>query len=264
MRKTKLRFHNVGRATIGRRDPSQPVRRTTAQYPARSGHNENPGLPGAGPCGYPSRIALLTLLFVLSILVMTIRSGRCDVSEKMASRECILIAIVAAAGEAGLDRVQLQKSVFLVGEEFDGKLPADFYQFQPYMYGPFAQDVYADIERLCDGLVIEALTGKDGRPSYRLAPGATAGLCGLSDLSEDLESGIRQIVGWVTSMSFNELVRAVYHLYPEQRENSVFQDYSDEKAQEESFQRGFSEIAAGGGRPALELVDELLRDSAVD
>ncbi len=182
-------------------------------------------------------------------------------SEQMASRECILIAIVAAAGDTGLDRAQLQKSVFLVGEEFDGRLPANFYQFRPYMYGPFAQDAYSDIERLCDGMVIEVLTDKDGRPSYRLAPGATTGLCGLSGLSEDLESGIRQIVGWVTSMSFKELVRAIYHLYPDQRQNSVFQDYSDEKAQEESFQRGFSEIAAGGGRPALELIDELLEGS---
>ena len=185
-------------------------------------------------------------------------------SERMASRECILIAIVAAAGEAGLERVQLQKSVFLAGEEFDGRLPANFYQFQPYMYGPFAQEVYADLERLRDGLVIEAVTSAGGRPSYRTAPGATTGLCGSSDLSEDLASGIKQIVGWVMGMSFDELVRAVYHLYPEQRENRVFQDYSDEKAQEESFQRGFSEIAAGGGRPALELIDELLRDTTVD
>ena len=185
-------------------------------------------------------------------------------SEHMASRECILIAIVAAAGDAGLNRVQLQKSAFLVGEEFDERLPANFYQFRPYMYGPFAQDVYTDLDRLCDGQVIEVLTGTNGRPSYRLAPDATTGLCGLSDLPEDLESGIRQIVGWVTSMSFNELVRAVYHLYPDQRQNSVFQDYSDEKAQEESFQRGFSEIAAGGGRPALELVDDLLRETTVD
>ena len=58
--------------------------------------------------------------------------------------------------------------------------------------------------------------------------------------------------------------RAVYHLYPEQRQNSIVQDYSDDKAQEESFQRGFSEIVAGGGRPALELVDELQRATTVD
>ena len=175
--------------------------------------------------------------------------------KQVANRECVLVAIVAAAGDDGLDRAQLQKSVFLVGEEFDGRLPANFYQFRPYMYGPFAQDVYSDIERLCDGPMIEVIVGNDGRPIYRLAPKASTGPCGLS---KGLESGVRQIVEWVTSMSsFSELVRAIYHLYPDQRQNSVF-EYSEELAEEESFLRGFSEIAAGGGRPALELVDELL------
>ena len=60
--------------------------------------------------------------------------------------------------------------------------------------------------------------------------------------------------------SFSELVRAIYHLYPDQRQNSVF-EYSEELAEEESFLRSFSEIAAGGGRPALELVDELLEET---
>jgi len=44
----------------------------------------------------------------------------------MATKESVLIAIVAAAGESGLGRAQLQKSVFLVREEFDGELPSDF------------------------------------------------------------------------------------------------------------------------------------------
>lgn len=176
----------------------------------------------------------------------------------MASKENVLIAIVAAAGEAGLDRVQLQKSTFLVGEEFGGKLPADFYQFRPYMYGPFSQEIYSDAERLSDGLAVETVTDERGRASYRLPREASAGLPSLSD---DLESGIRRIVAWVQSMSFNELVRAIYFLYPDQQQNSIFPDYSDEKAQEESFLRGFAEIAAGGGRPALDLADELFAET---
>ena len=174
--------------------------------------------------------------------------------EQLASRERVLIAIVAAAGDSGLDRAQLQKSAFLVGEEFDEKLPSDFYQFRPYMYGPFTQEVYSDVERLCDGLVVETLTGERGRLSYRLAPDSGSG---LRSLPEDLESGIKQIVEWVKSMSFKELVRAIYYLYPEQQLNSIFDDYSDEKAEEESFLRGFAEIAGGGGRSAFELADEL-------
>ena len=75
-------------------------------------------------------------------------------SGKVASREHVLIAIIAAAGDAGLGRVQLQKSAFLVGQEFEGRLPANYYQFEPYLYGPFAHEVYADVERLCDGPLV--------------------------------------------------------------------------------------------------------------
>ena len=182
-------------------------------------------------------------------------------SDKTASRERVLIAVVDAAGEEGLDRLQLQKAVFLVGEELKDRLPDDFYQFRPHLYGPFAQEVYVDIERLSDGPVVEVVAGNGRRGSYRLGQ---RGIAGLSHLSEDLASGIGRIVAWVTRMSFDELVRAVYHLYPEQKDNSVFQGYSEERAQAESFQRAFSEIAAGGGRPALELVGELQETTAFE
>ena len=128
--------------------------------------------------------------------------------------------------------------------------------FIPTLYGPFAQEVYADIERLSDGPMIETFPGEDGRPFYRLVSSKAAGLFSLSD---DLKLVIGRVVEWVRSMPFDELVRAIYYLYPDQRENSVFQGYSDEQAQAESFQRGFAEIAAGGGRSALDLADELLR-----
>jgi len=176
------------------------------------------------------------------------------VGEQMASKENVLIAIVAAAGETGLDRAQLQKSVFLVGKEFDRELPSDFYQFQPYLYGPFAQGVYADIERLSDGPMIETFPGDDGRPFYRLAENNTDLHYSLSNT---LESGVKNIVGWVSRMSsFYELVRAIYFLYPEQRENSVLQ-YSEKLAQEESLVRSFRDIAAGRTRSVDKLIAEL-------
>ena len=180
-------------------------------------------------------------------------------SGEVANRESVLIAIIAAAGDDGLGRVQLQKSAFLVGEEFEGRLPDNFYRFQPYMYGPFSHEIYADVERLSDGPMIETFLGDDGRPLYRLARDATSWRYSLSD---DLESGVKRVVGWVSRMSsFDELVRAIYCLYPEQRENSVF-EYSEDLAEEESLVRSFRDMAAGRTRPADELIVELQdRDS---
>lgn len=175
-------------------------------------------------------------------------------SGKVASREHILIAIIAAAGDAGLGKVQLQKSAFLVGQEFEGKLPANYYQFEPYLYGPFAQEVYADAERLCDGPLIEMISDEVGRPTYRLSSGSASW---RSNLSSDLESGVKSTVQWVSRMSsFDELVRAIYYLYPEQRANSIF-DYSEQQAEEESLERSFRDMAAGRTRAADELIVNL-------
>lgn len=173
-------------------------------------------------------------------------------STETATREIVLIAIIAAAGENGLDRVQLQKSAFLVGEEFEGKLK-NYYQFKPYMYGPFAQDIYTDVERLSDGPMIETFFD-DGRQWYRIVRDTNSWQFSLTD---ELESGVKRIVGWVSRMSsFYELVRAIYYLYPEQRENSVL-PYSEELAIEESIARGLRDMAAGRTRSVDDLIAEL-------
>lgn len=177
---------------------------------------------------------------------------RYEMSLETANRESILIAIIAAAGDNGLDRVQLQKSAFLVGEEFEGKLQ-NFYQFRPYMYGPFAQEIYTDVDRLSDGPMIETYFD-DGRQWYRMASGASSW---KYSLPEELDSGVKSIVGWITNMSsFYELVRAIYYLYPEQRENSVL-PYSEELAIEESIARGLRDMAVGRTRSVDDLLAEL-------
>ena len=164
-----------------------------------------------------------------------------------------MIAIIAAAGDAGLDRVQLQKAAFLVGEEYDGALPENFYRFEPYFYGPFSQEVYADVERLCDGPLVETVQVADSRPKYRLAVEPAL----RRPLSHDLESCIYENVGWVSRMqSFGELLRAIYYLYPEQRENSLF-EYAEDRAIEESLARSFRDLAEGRTRPVDELLAEL-------
>ena len=175
-------------------------------------------------------------------------------SQLVANRKDILIAIVAAAGEKGLDPVQLQKSVFLVGEKFEGSLPENFYEFTPHDYGPLAVDVYRDIDACCYERSVDVRADADNRPNYRVGEQKN------SALPDRLVSEIGRIVAWVTSMSFNELIRAIYYRYPEQQENSKFRWYSDKLAMEESLKRSLHDMAAGRTRPVEKLIAELSPD----
>src|SRR2546422_2763730 len=65
----------------------------------------------------------------------------------MTKRDWLLVAI-SAADRDGLDPVQLQKSLFLLGEKGRPFVGRDFYQFVPHNYGPFSAEIYADADLL--------------------------------------------------------------------------------------------------------------------
>ncbi len=148
------------------------------------------------------------------------------------SRSDILLAIIAAADGKELSRVQLQKVAFLVSEEFRGRLPDDFYTFDKEKFGPFCIDIYDDTEMLHYWGWISVTPGAQPRlDTYSIAEQVNPD---GSRIDEDINEDIKDTVAWVVDMSFGEIVRAVYRLFPEYRENSVF-DYSEEEAELESF-----------------------------
>ncbi len=175
-------------------------------------------------------------------------------SIKAISRSDILLAIIAAGSTRGLSRVFVQKVVFLVSEEFKGKLSADFYDFDKYHYGPFSRDVYLDAEMLNDSGCISIRTGEYRRDDlYKIEEN-----CRLSDikLPMELQQYIENTVDWVKDMSFAELVRAIYFLYPEYQENSRF-DYDEEQAVIDSFVRSFKQLREGKTYSTAEVLVEL-------
>lgn len=138
--------------------------------------------------------------------------------------------LVLAAGEgAPLQPVHLQKCLFLIGENVNPEernLSKAFYEFEPYDYGPFAQPVYSDAERLeAEGLA--TIFQRSGR-GYREYAATTSGLARAKKLEEklpeDVTDYVRRVVHWALPRSFNEIVRAIYKSYPEQRARSVFND----------------------------------------
>jgi hypothetical protein len=141
-------------------------------------------------------------------------------------REDWTLLVIAAAKRPGLSPVQLQKSLFLLGEELDpAELGDSFYEFAPYNYGPFDVAVYQDAERLADeGLVAITRTAERRWALYEsTGDGAAKAKSLRTEASSHAVEYLDRVVAWVQRLSFHDLVRAIYAQFPEYRANSVFQ-----------------------------------------
>jgi uncharacterized protein len=143
------------------------------------------------------------------------------------SRDEVALVVLAFANGEPFTPVQIQKAMFLTSD----KVPDAFagtarYAFQPYDYGPFDRQVYSDIE----SLERRGLAQINQNPSSRWRTYAAnpQGIAEGRRLSENLASNdvlvIERIVNLVHSLSFNDLVSAIYRAYPHMRERSVFRD----------------------------------------
>ena len=174
-------------------------------------------------------------------------------------RSDILLTIIAVADGGELSRVQLQKVAFLVSEEFKGRLPEGFYEFDKHHYGPFSLDIYGDIEMLHYWGWIHIKSGAERRlDTYSIAEHLNVE--GFQ-LPADIKDYIKKTVAWVMGMSFRELVSAVYLLFPEYRENSIF-NYSEEEAALDSFARGMKQLREGNVFSARDRLNELRKAAA--
>ncbi len=136
----------------------------------------------------------------------------------------VLLA-VAAGTEKGVEPVQLQKSLFLLGEHFRKKLGSGYSRFEPYDYGPFCKEVYEDAEDLqLEGLLTtNKATGGRWRVYRVTDKGAEASECIRETVNENAVEYIESIVKWTQSLTFSELVSAIYIEFPKYKSRSVFQ-----------------------------------------
>ena len=175
-------------------------------------------------------------------------------NETAASRSEILLAIIAAAEGKELSRVHLQKVAFLVSEVFEGRLPQDFYTFDKYDYGPFCIDIYNDTAMLEYWGRIRVARGTERNDERFIA---ADDVCFESlQVDEAIKRYIKDTVDWVAEMSFGQLVRAVYLLYPEFLERSKF-SFDKELAIYESFERGLQSLQDGRATLAEDFIEEL-------
>jgi len=137
-------------------------------------------------------------------------------------RTDLLLKIITAAEGEPVTPVQLQKIAFLVRMEFPDELPADYYRFQPYDYGPFCVTVYRDAEQLeREGLVTIRVNPRGGWKEYMAS--YTAAQKDLSVVPHHIQDFIDAKVKWAREVGFQELVRTIYVEFPQFKINSVFQ-----------------------------------------
>jgi uncharacterized protein YwgA len=138
-------------------------------------------------------------------------------------RRDLLLAALAPASREPYTPVQLQKMMFLIDMEFPDLVIGPHFHFQPYNYGPFDRAVYDELEVLEGQGYVETMGVHTWR-NYRLTKsGQELGEKILGGLSAEAQDYLRRVSEFVRSLTFRQLVLAIYKAFPEMKENSVFQ-----------------------------------------
>lgn len=134
-----------------------------------------------------------------------------------------LLALQRAKGQR-LTPVQMQKILFVFGEQFKDALQHEFYDFKPYHYGPFDAGVTRDLEYLEErGLLRIIPSAIHHSRDYELTPeGVAAAEAAAAALDPKQRTFLGAVVTWAQSLSFRQLVTAIYKAFPHMSENSVF------------------------------------------
>jgi hypothetical protein len=152
------------------------------------------------------------------------RCGARDSEVMMTTRQEWLLLALAHRNGQPMTPVQIQKAMFLMGMEAKQLVGIGFYKFIPYNYGPFDADVYHDL----DGLAARGLVTSDSFPGrswkmYAITPAGVAEAArAKTAANKTAVLFLGRVVDWVSSMSFPQLVRAIYTKYPAFKANSVF------------------------------------------
>jgi hypothetical protein len=135
-----------------------------------------------------------------------------------------LLLSLAKAPRGTLTPVQAQKAMFLLEQEAAHVVGPDFYKFEPYDYGPFSSLVYSDLEQLArEGKVeITQIPGRRWSVYSITPPGQSVAAKLEGEASQPAAQFVGAVVSWVSTLSFQQLVRAIYDKYPAFKVNSVF------------------------------------------
>lgn len=139
-------------------------------------------------------------------------------------RSAYMLAVMSSADMRPFSPVQVQKLFFILDRKLFEDPVKRYFGFQPYDYGPFDKAVYKELEALAQKHLVEIIVSQGASPrTYRLTfQGQKQGAEGLSGFPEATQQYIQEVVCFVRSLSFAQLVSSIYQAYPAMKQNSVF------------------------------------------
>ena len=146
----------------------------------------------------------------------------------MKHRHDLPLSLLAAIDDNPIEgRTRLQKLLFLIQKraerEGDNSLEQK-YDFVPYDYGPFAKEIYDDINKLAHrGLVEETAKELDDgvvKYNYKITEKGEA-IAAERGLLDDLPQEIEAVINEFEDKELEEIIDYVYSKYPEYAENSI-------------------------------------------
>lgn len=122
-------------------------------------------------------------------------------------KDWTLIAI--ALSRRGLAPIQLQKALHLLLQAYPRDLGANFYEFRSISSGHFSGEIYPDAQALAgEGLIAIEISEQEGWQHYSATAAGNARAKELSGfLREPVVHYLRQVVGWASTRSFEQLIR---------------------------------------------------------
>jgi hypothetical protein len=130
-----------------------------------------------------------------------------DGGRQEARRGWLLLAI-ALSGTSGLSPVQLQRSLFLVGQKREEQVGPGFYEFEANGSGPASTALYVDIDALVTAeYIVKEWVPESSWSAFRLSDAGQASAADFRrKLKKDALSGLEDAVAWVKELSYLDLV----------------------------------------------------------
>lgn len=121
-----------------------------------------------------------------------------------------------------LDRIHIMKVLFLIWYRSREEIK-DYFQFEPYLYGPYSLEVYSELRNLQEhGFIIQPPSPIQQWTNYYLTiQGSIEAEKSLKKFNSDTITLIDKTVGEISNLGFFELLQKIYKEAPEYAVNSI-------------------------------------------